>query len=214
MNRLAKACAHSDKAEDWEEFVRRCAPVVSLVAARVGRLWTGGVTAAVVDDIVQEVFLKLCERQRRILRDFVPRADGSFLGLLRIVSTSVANDHFRRQSSAKRGGRTITVPLDELLPLTNPISPQNSEKLHKTMLYSEMDERMRINPNIVTARDRAIFWLYYRQGLTAEEIADLPAVKLSAKGVESVLRRVGRWLSSQLGQDSKEADAKPISDSG
>lgn len=62
MNRFAKACAHSDKAEDWEEFVRRCAPVVSLVAARVGRLWTGGVTAAVVDDIVQEVLLKLCER--------------------------------------------------------------------------------------------------------------------------------------------------------
>lgn len=214
VNRLAKACADSDKAEDWEEFVRRCAPVVSLVAARVGRLWTGGVTAAVVDDIVQEVFLKLCERQRRILRDFVPQADDSFLGLLRIVSTSVANDHFRRQSSAKRGGRAVTLPLDELLPLAGLVSPQSSEKLHKTMLYSELDERMRVNPNIVTARDRAIFWLYYRQGLTAEEIADLPAVKLSAKGVESVLRRVGRWLSSQLGQDSKGSSAKPISESG
>ena len=70
------------------------------------------------------------------------------------------------------------------------------------MLYAEMDERMRSNPNVVTERDRAIFWLYYRQGLTAEEIAGLPAVTLSAKGVESVLRRVAQWLRIQL-------DARP-----
>lgn len=186
--------------------MRRSAPVVSLVAARVTRLWTGRITSAVVDDIVQEVFLKLCERDRRVLREFVPQSDESFIGLLRVVSTSVANDHFRRQSSTKRGGGKASLALDDLPAASRLTSAENGDRIHKKMLYAELDERMRSNPTVVTARDRAIFWLYYRQGLTAEEIASLPAVTLSAKGVESVLRRVAQWLRIQL--DPKPANSR------
>ncbi len=100
VNRLTKACAHPDKAEDWEEFVRRCAPVVSLVAARVGDLWTGGVTAAVVNVIVQEVLLKLCDRQRRFLLDIGPQANDSFMGL---ASASEEWQHRLYPSSKQQG---------------------------------------------------------------------------------------------------------------
>ena len=43
-----------------------------------------------------------------------------------------------------------------------------------------------------------LFWLYYRQGFTAEEIAALPAAGLSAKGVESALRRIAGWLRDRI----------------
>ena len=86
VNDLAKACAHSADAVEWAEFLRRCAPLAGLVAMRISRMWRCSSSPATVDDIVQEIFLKLCERDRRILRDFEPRGEDSFMGLLRIVS--------------------------------------------------------------------------------------------------------------------------------
>jgi hypothetical protein len=39
-------------------------------------------------------------------------------------------------------------------------------------------------------RDRTIFWLRHRQGLTASEIAAIPSIGLTTEGVESVLLRL------------------------
>ena len=198
VNDLAKACAHSSDAVEWEEFLRRCAPLASLVALRVSRHWMNGTSPGTVDDIVQEVFLKLCERERRILRDFVPRGEDSFLGLLRIVSASVANDYFRRMSSRKRGGKVVTTPLTEdAVSLSSAGAPQAAQ-MRRSVLLSELDRKLRSAPEVIRERDRALFWLYYLQGLTAEEIARLPVVGLTAKGVESVLRRVTRWLREEI----------------
>ena len=113
VNELARTCARSADTAEWAEFLGRCAPVAALVAVRVARVWQGNTTASVVDDIVQEVFLKLCEHERRILREFKPRGEDSFLALLRVIAASVANDYFRRQRSEKRGGKVVTMVLDE-----------------------------------------------------------------------------------------------------
>ena len=198
VNDLAKACAHSSDAVEWEEFLRRCAPLASLVALRVSRLWMSSPSPATVDDIVQEVFLKLCERERRILRDFEPRGEDSFLGLLRIVSASVANDYFRRMYSKKRGGKVVTTPLSEDAVPLSPAGASQATQMRRSVLFSELDRMMRSAPEVIGERDRALFWLYYLQGLTAEEIARLPVAGLTAKGVESVLRRVTRWLREEI----------------
>jgi len=47
-------------------------------------------------------------------------------------------------------------------------------------------------------RDRMVFWIYYRQGLTASAIAAIPALKLTQKGIESLLSRVTNSLRKQL----------------
>jgi hypothetical protein len=67
VNDLAKACAHSADAAEWGEFLRRCTPLASLVAMRISRSWVNVSSPATVSDIVQEIFLKLCEQERRIL---------------------------------------------------------------------------------------------------------------------------------------------------
>ncbi|MGA2809238.1 MAG: sigma-70 family RNA polymerase sigma factor [Terracidiphilus sp.] len=198
VNDLAKACARSADSAEWEEFLRRSAPLASLVAMRVCRMWTGSSSPAVVDDIVQEIFLKLCEQERRILREFEPRGEDSFLGLLRIISASVANDYFRRKSSAKRGGRVVTSTLDGD-PRTGEAEQANAAaSVHRAVLLAELDQRLRAAPETIGERDRSIFWLYYRHGLTAEEIARLPDAGLTAKGVESALRRATLWLREQI----------------
>jgi RNA polymerase sigma-70 factor (ECF subfamily) len=43
-----------------------------------------------------------------------------------------------------------------------------------------------------------IFWLYYQQGMSAKTIASLPAVGLTAKGVESAIFRLTRQVREAL----------------
>jgi RNA polymerase sigma-70 factor, ECF subfamily len=198
VNELAKACAHSTEAAEWGEFLRRCVPMATTVAARVTRLWLGTATPSIVDDIVQEVFLKLCEQERRILRDFAPRGEDSFLGLLRVVSASVANDYFRRQHSEKRGGKVVTLGLDDSpFPVSDPARPEDAQ-MQRLVLFNELDRLLVSVTGPTAERDRTLFWLYYLQGLTADEIAALPSSDLTAKGVESALRRVTTWLRKEI----------------
>ncbi|HEY6489382.1 MAG: sigma-70 family RNA polymerase sigma factor [Terracidiphilus sp.] len=198
VNELARACAHSADAREWEELLRRCAPIAGMVAGRITRMWLGTATPSVVDDIVQEAFLKLCEQDRKILRQFEPRGEDSFFGLLRVVTASVANDYFRRQHSEKRGGKVVTTTIEDEPGGAIPALAETSGEMQRAVLFSELDQRLRSAPGASAERDRTIFWLYYLQGLTADEIAALPASDLTAKGVESALRRVTSWLRKEL----------------
>jgi RNA polymerase sigma-70 factor (ECF subfamily) len=46
-----------------------------------------------------------------------------------------------------------------------------------------------------------IFLLYYRQGLTASEIAALPALGLTTKGVESIIARLTHMIRSHIAHE-------------
>jgi len=61
-------------------------------------------------------------------------------------------------------------------------------------LIAQLDGLLMLHPKTVSVRDRNLFWLYYRQGLTADAISRIPAIGLSAKGVESALLRLTRLL--------------------
>jgi len=161
-----------------------------------------------VDDIVQEIFVKLCEQKRRILREFEPRGEDSFLGLLRIVSASVANDYFRRLRSAKRGGKVVTTPLVEDGTQMPVASGRQSAEMQRSVLFAQLDQKLRSAPEIIGERDRSFFWLYYLQGLTAEEIARMFPAGLTAKGVESALRRVSKWLRGEVERRNPEDRAE------
>ena len=50
------------------------------------------------------------------------------------------------------------------------------------------------------ARDRAIFWLYYKQGLSAKAIAGIRTIGLSVKGVESTIGRMVRLLRQKMNE--------------
>ena len=209
VNELARACAHAADAAEWHELLRRCTPVAAVTAARVARMWTGFAVASVVDDIVQDVFLKLCEQERRILREFRPQGEDSFLALLRVVTTSVANDYFRKRRSEKRGGKVVTVAIEDDPNTTVVSCPDAGPNMQRTVLFNEIDRLLRSASGSVPERDRTIFWLYYLQGLTADEIAALPGTELTAKGVESALRRISTWLKKQMEPRARREEPAP-----
>jgi RNA polymerase sigma-70 factor (ECF subfamily) len=159
----------------------------------VAEIW-GDKSTATVHEIVQEVFLKICEDDRRILREFEDRGEGSFLKLLRIITATVGTDHFRRQTAEKRGGSLSTVSV-ELGSVANEMHDSRATRaLEMPSLFAQLDGLLRLYPNKVSARDRRMFWLHYSQGMSAESISRIPTMGLSGKGVESALIRLTRLL--------------------
>lgn len=206
-NKLAHICAYSTDAPEWEQFVRVITPVVALTAQRVSQAW-GDASAPLVSEIVQEVFLKLVEDDRRILREFEDRGNGAFLKLLRIVAASVATDYHRRAHASKRGGG-VTPPAQMVASQTRISDLQATDAVEWPALMAQLDALLRLNPESISSRDRQIFWLYYRHGLTAQAIAKIPAMDLTPKGVESVLRRMAQALREtiELGRRPRKPEA-------
>jgi DNA-directed RNA polymerase specialized sigma24 family protein len=55
-----------------------------------------------------------------------------------------------------------------------------------------------LNLLFLSERDRTIFWLHYRQGLTATQIAAIPTLNLTVKGVESTLWRLKELVKHRM----------------
>jgi hypothetical protein len=81
------------------------------------------------------------------------------------------------------------------------------EKIAFEIFLKEIDDRLKralTGPD--QERDRTIFWLYFRQGMSTKEIASLPAMGLGLKGVGSVLERVKHCIREQILRARGDAD--------
>ena len=194
---LLQLCLDSPDKAAWGEFVRRFQPLIAGVVVKSIRHWTIP-SPALVDDLVQDTYLKLCAHNFRALRTFVSQHDDDLFRFLKVVASHVVHDHFRRFHSEKRGSGREEEDFDQI----NPSAVSGfSDQAERTILISEIREcleKQAAEPNF--ARDYAIFWLYYRQGLTAKAISELPSIGLTVKGVESTLLRLTRILREQLAQ--------------
>jgi RNA polymerase sigma-70 factor, ECF subfamily len=179
--------------------MQRYHPIVTAAATRVSRQWGQG-TSGEVDDITQEIYLHFCSSDARILTSFEdPRPEACF-GYLKVIATNIARDYFRRRSALKRGNAQ-TAQIDEALHLATP--PVDFER---RLTLAEIDSALIEETQKTNGeRDRAVFKLYYQQGMTAQAIADLPAIGLNPKGVEGVLHRLTRAIRNSLGQSLKQA---------
>jgi RNA polymerase sigma-70 factor (ECF subfamily) len=191
--RLARICAYSAESPEWEQFVTLVIPVVTVAARRVCAAW-GETEPGTAREIIQETFLKLCDEDRRVLREFEDRGDDSFFKLLRVITASVGTDHFRRTRAIKRGGWSQTVSLEPHLRSEEVADAEATEAVERPALLAQLDRLLMLRRDQVSVRDRNLFWLYYRQGLTADAISRIPAIGLSAKGVESAIGRLTRLL--------------------
>jgi RNA polymerase sigma-70 factor, ECF subfamily len=194
---LVQLCLDSQDEAMWTEFVRRFQPLIAGVVYKcvLGRV---SPSPALVDDLVQDTYLKLCTSNFKALRDFEFQHENALFGFLKVVATNVVEDYYRGSCSQKRGsGRQeeditearIAVPADT--GLYHPVEREILLGEIKQCLAEEAGE-----PNFV--RDYTIFLLFYSQGLTAKAISKLPGIGLSVKGVESTLLRLTRQVRAKL----------------
>ena len=188
ISALIASCLGDGAEVAWGQFVSRFQPLIASVILRTFRRY-GHVDLGLVDDLVQETFLRLCKNEGRALRQFQQRHETAFFGFLKVVAASVVTDHFRSLHAQKR--LADRQPMEEGVIDTVASTPPNSEQV---ALMREIHEFL--DRSVASRRDKIIFWLYYRQGFTARDIATLPEVGLTEKGVESSIYRLTKAVRS------------------
>jgi RNA polymerase sigma-70 factor, ECF subfamily len=198
---LARLCAQKNS-EAWLEFISRYQRPITLVIVRTLRE-AGCSSTLLIDDLVQETYAALCADGLRLLRDFVEEYPSSLDAMVRVVAANLTHDYVRAQNAKKRGGDFAQVPYDSRALAQIP-SPYGHETIELNLQLKEIDATLQgtREHQIPSARDRAIFWLHFRLGMSANAIARMPTFQLSSKGVESSLRRTLNMLRMVLKEHS------------
>ena len=213
IEELVLRCSSSGDLDAWDEFVRRLHRLIAKVVYRVARRM-GDCKTETVDDLIQETYLKLCADNYRILREFDHRHEGAFLGFVQVIAANVTRDHFRSAYVKNSALSQSEIPNEEAFRQTPEQAGRGSGAIEREVLIREIANHL----DLCTSgpdqdRNRKIFWLYYRTGLSASEIAALPGIRLNTKGIESLVLRLKRELRSRLAT-SGSAAPHPSHESG
>jgi RNA polymerase sigma-70 factor (ECF subfamily) len=205
---LVRACIDRGDEAAWGEFVRRFRAVIGATVIRTARRF-GDSGPQLIDDLVQETYLKICSDRCRILREFRPQAEESIFGLLKTVAFSVTQDYFRSSMAAKRGAGCRETPLDRYTE-SAVAGREGLPQAEREVLLGQIDDCLAVAGEGGTPeRDRQIFWLYYRHGMTSRAIAAISRIGLTQKGVESVIQRLTNSVRRRLTDEGKPS-ANPL----
>jgi RNA polymerase sigma-70 factor (ECF subfamily) len=209
---LILACAELNDGAAWQEFVSRFRRPIALSITRIAWQW-GAMPHQIVDDLVQETYLKLCTEKCRLLCEFTLQHPGAALGYIKTVAVNVAHDHFKSLHSQKRGSGVKPQSIGDAELRAHGWSLGSPDAMEREILLKEVDrclESGTTGPD--QDRDRLIFWLHFQQGLSANAIAGLPTVDLTTKGVESAISRLSRLVREQVAGLKLQTSVSPPSE--
>lgn len=199
IQELLHLCLGSEDQELWRNFVRRTQPLIASVIINTIRRWQEP-SPSLVDDLIQDTFLKLFANERKALRSIKNEYENTIFGYLKVVASNVVRDHFRQTENK--------VEEIELADPVLPPTPDGLDRVEFARLKDKIQTRLQsLSSSETYRRDETIFWMYYEQGYTAKEISFLPSVGLTVKGVESTLLRLTRFIREEGLASSIEADS-------
>lgn len=201
----------------WVEFVSRFHARLRLVILRCFKTESErhpnldvGSPVEAVEDLTQEVFLRLLDGERRALSRFEGRSEHSAYTYLSAIAANVVRDHFKKlraqktpKAAASLSEKTYTTERGD--------GPRYAEVLvndapgpERFVASRELRQQIRtwlaeVSPSgAVAERDRLVFQLFFIEGLTVDEIAATRSIRLSPSGVEKCLRRIRTLLKERL----------------
>ena len=190
----------------WEEFVARVGKSISLTILRTASMW-GEPSRSLVEDLVQATYLKLWEDNCRLLRDFAIQNPDGILGYLKKVAANATHDHFRHSRNQSAGGSQTHVSTTDIDVEAGKEMYGSHDRIAFQILLNQIDEYL--NAHLTgpdQQRDRTIFWLYFRQGMSTKEIGSLPTIGLGPKGVGSVIEKLKRCIRERITGGSSQSD--------
>ena len=186
--KLVLEIIQTNAAGAWEEFSRRYDPGIVCTINRRAARW-GEYSVDIRHDLYQDVYLKFIEKDFRTFRLMIESTPEEKYGpYLNVVAAHVVDDHFKSRKADKRGSGKAAANLSDLEGLIPSRGYGSVSEMERDLLKKEIVQAMAAMK--ISEQDQTIFKLHYFQGLTAEEIAALPTMKLTVKGVESALKRV------------------------
>jgi RNA polymerase sigma-70 factor (ECF subfamily) len=133
----------------WDRFVARHAAVIFAAVRR--RLVPAGRTSD-AEDVVQDVFVKLCQNDFRLLRNY-DASRAKITTWLTVVANSAAIDHLRR---LRRRTEDIEAQPESVLAV-DPVIP----------------EKVKIPDGLLSPRQALVLELLYRRDMTPGEAAEV-----------------------------------------
>jgi RNA polymerase sigma-70 factor, ECF subfamily len=182
---LIAGCLRSDKAA-WDSFVRQYSNLVYYTIKKTLLRHHTDPHTDVIEELYQDFFVSLLRNDGKKLRQFRGTHGCSLASWLRVVTTRLTIDFIRKQA----------LPSGEVASAMYRDSPDPAEPL-----INEEQERM-LNQAIhsLSARDRVLLDLCYRQALASGEVAELLKTSINAvyaqksrvlEKIREVLRKSG-----------------------
>src|SRR5260370_21502985 len=112
-------------------------------------------------------------------------------GEIKITAANTILDYFKHHHSQSAGGDKPRVSTSDVDPEAGNEVQGSEERIAFEIFLKEIDEHLKhclTGPD--QERDRTIFWLYFRQGMSTKETASLPTLGMTAQG--------GGWVNSRL----------------
>jgi RNA polymerase sigma factor (sigma-70 family) len=188
---LMRECGKDQQnAELWEEFYSRFRRKILLYLLRAYRKLGGPFDEFVqyADDLVQDVFTKLVQNECRVVRSFRGTTELSVYAFLGSIAVSIVADQLRSQKAVRRSAQVV--PLDEFQALSAAHADTDAQ-LSALLQVIDVERALRTDEESKNPeRDLLIFKLHFVEGLSAREIASMPALKLTTSGLQKVLTRV------------------------
>lgn len=195
---------HSELA--WARFIREYESHIRLAALRAARAEQGkanwseaGPLRELVEDITQEVFMRLISNKRRALAAFEGRHELSLRSYLGAITKNVVRDHFKSLRRQKRPSDRVhfrKADSEELMDIDQ-VLVSDEPGLDQAVLSAELVEHLEQSEGDNT-RDQVLFRLYFVEGLSMREISEVDGLKMTERAVESGLRRIRDELKKRV----------------
>lgn len=196
----------------WVEVLDYLKPIVARAVLRAARTWEA-VSAETAEELCTEVLTRLFREERTLLEETRRMNQRAIISYIDAIAVSVVHKHYRASrnldlNSANPGPLTKA----EFAVLQD---KQASDSLERRILLAEVDEILQSKLKGATGtRDRRIFWLHYRFGMTAKAISEIPEIGLPEKDVQHVLDRTLGLLQAELLPAEEVATAATTGRSG
>lgn len=87
---------------DWAPLIQRVEPALRCALAGLGRTYGLRLTRDLVDEVLQETYVRLLQNNRRVLRGCKGRTESTIMAYLRSVARSALVDWLRARRALKR----------------------------------------------------------------------------------------------------------------
>jgi RNA polymerase sigma-70 factor, ECF subfamily len=201
---LFEACFNEGSTEVWREFIRRFHPLLVSVAKRTAAK-AGILDSISVEDLVQEIYLKICATGEQLCKRFSPTCScQSVFGYMKALAVNTVLDQARAIASRRKIFKSQS-DADCLPDFETPANSASRLSISdRKILLRQIERALRRGESGKEAeRDRNIFWMYYGQGLTARAIAAIPTLGLTVKGVETVIHRLTSHIRHEMAVSSR-----------
>ena len=172
---LALLCRGDKRA--WDGFVARYAGVVR--AAVLSVLRQAGRDLSEAPDLVQDVFLRLCKDEFRLLAQYDP-ARAAPMTWLTLISRSVALDHLRRKQLQR-------------------VALEDAPEAALSVAAVEPAERLKIPPGLLSPRQELILAMLYEREMEPAEVA--AALGIEVQTVRSMHHKALTKLRAFFGEE-------------